>query len=183
MSYIDEMLEFNKKFVDEKKYEVFPTLKYPAKKAVILTCMDTRLVELLPAALNLKNSDVKMIKNAGAIVAHPFGSVMRSLIIAIYELGVEEILIIGHLDCGVQGMSASRLISKMTERNIEKEKIDFISNCGIDIDKWLKGFDSVEDSVSKTVNLIKTHPLIPSDVQIHGFVIDPETGKLEKVTE
>ena len=64
-----------------------------------MTCMDTRLVELLPATLGLKNGDVKIIKNAGAVISNPFGSVVRSLLIAIFELGVEEIMVIGHTDC------------------------------------------------------------------------------------
>ena len=61
--------------------------------------MDTRLTELLPAALGIKNGDVKIIKNAGAIISHPFGSVIRSLLVAIYELGVYEVMIFGHTDC------------------------------------------------------------------------------------
>ena len=60
---IEEMLAYNKKFVEEKRYEQYAASKYPNKKVAILTCMDTRLVELLPAALGIKNGDVKMIKN------------------------------------------------------------------------------------------------------------------------
>ena len=181
MSYIEKMLVFNKKFVDDKKYKSYPSTKYPNKKIAILSCMDTRLTELLPAALNFKNGDIHIIKNAGAIISHPFGSVMRSLLIAVYELGVEDVIVIGHHDCGMQGMEASTLIHKMTDRNISPGKIDFISYCGIDINKWLKGFGNVEDAISETVNIIRQHPLIPEDVQVHGFVIDPSTGKLEKV--
>ena len=48
MRMLDEILDFNEKFVAEKKYEEFTTTKFPNKKMVILTCMDTRLVELLP---------------------------------------------------------------------------------------------------------------------------------------
>ena len=62
---IKEMIEFNKKFVEDKKYEQYKTSKYPDKKIAILSCMDTRLTELLPAALGIKNGDVKIIKNAG----------------------------------------------------------------------------------------------------------------------
>ena len=63
---LDEILEFNKQFVANKGYEKYITNKYPDKKIAILSCMDTRLTELLPAALGIKNGDVKMIKNAGA---------------------------------------------------------------------------------------------------------------------
>ena len=46
---IDQIMEYNKKFVENKGYEPFLTSKYPDKKLAILTCMDTRLIELLPA--------------------------------------------------------------------------------------------------------------------------------------
>jgi hypothetical protein len=52
---------------------------------------------LLPAALGLKNGDAKIIKNAGGLVISAFDSAMRSLIVAIYELGVEEIMVVAHL--------------------------------------------------------------------------------------
>ena len=61
---INELLKFNEKFVANREYERFLTNKYPDKKIAILSCMDTRLTELLPAALGIKNGDVKMIKNA-----------------------------------------------------------------------------------------------------------------------
>jgi carbonic anhydrase len=182
MSYIEEMLEFNKRFVEEGQYKSYPNSKLPNKKIAVLTCMDTRLVELLPAALNIKNGDVKIIKNAGALVSHPFGSVMRSLLIAIYALGVEEVVVISHYGCGVQGMECSQLVGKMLERGISQEKIDFVRSCGIDLDKWLEGFDCVETSVHETVNIIKNHPLIPANVNTYGFVMDPETGQLYPIS-
>ena len=181
MFNVDEMMEFNRKFVANESYKQFPNSKSPQKKIAILSCMDTRLVELLPAALNIRNSDVKIIKNAGAIVTHPFGSVMRSLLIAIYALGVEDILVISHYGCGVQGMESSKLLPKMFEKGITQEKIDFIKSCGVNVDKWFKGFDCVEASVSETVNTIKTHPLLPASVGVYGFIIDPDTGRLDKV--
>lgn len=68
---IDELLEYNRAFVDKKGYERYVTNKYPDKKIAIVTCMDTRLVELIPAALGIRNGDVKMIKNAGGTITHP----------------------------------------------------------------------------------------------------------------
>ena len=58
---IEEILSYNRKFVEEKGYEPYLTSKYPNKKLAILTCMDTRLTELLPAALGIKNGDAKII--------------------------------------------------------------------------------------------------------------------------
>ena len=64
---IEDILKYNKQFVENKGYEKYITNKYPDKKIAILSCMDTRLTELLPAALGIKNGDVKMIKNASAV--------------------------------------------------------------------------------------------------------------------
>lgn len=63
MSTIDEILAHNTTFVEEKGYLKYSTDKYPDKKPAIVSCMDTRLTELLPAALGLKNGDAKIIKN------------------------------------------------------------------------------------------------------------------------
>ena len=91
---IDQIIAYNKTFVEQKGYEKYLTSKYPDKKLAVLSCMDTRLTELLPAALGLKNGDAKIIKNAGGLVISAFDSAMRSLIVAIYELGVEEIMVV-----------------------------------------------------------------------------------------
>ena len=107
MSLISEMLENNQAFVARRDYERYRTDQFPNKKLVILTCMDTRLVELLPRAMNVANGDVKMIKNAGAIVSHAFGSVMRSILVAVYELGAEEVAVVGHHGCGMTGLSCA----------------------------------------------------------------------------
>ncbi len=178
---IDDIIAYNKHFVEEKEYEKYTSSKYPNKKIAILTCMDTRLVELLPAALGMKNGDVKMIKNAGGVISNPFGSVIRSLLVAIFELGVEEIMVIGHTDCGVQHIDSQQMISHMKERGITQENIDFIKYCGIDFEKWLTGFDTVEQSVTNTVNTIRRHPLIPKDVKIGGYVMDSVTGELQVI--
>lgn len=178
---IDEILAYNKKFVEEKQYEKYTASKYPNKKIAILTCMDTRLVELLPAALGLKNGDVKIIKNAGGVVTSPFGSVIRSLLVAIIELGVEEIMVIGHTDCGVQHIDSDMMIHHMKERGISQDSIDLMKYCGINFEEWLAGFDTVEQSVKDTVDTIRNHPLIPTDIRIGGYVINTVTGELTVV--
>ena len=110
---IDQIMEYNKKFVENKGYEPFLTSKYPDKKLAILTCMDTRLIELLPAALGIKNGDAKIIKNAGGTMVHPYGSVVRSLLVGILGLGGEEVRVIGHTDCGVQGMDGKEVLEQL----------------------------------------------------------------------
>ena len=175
---IQKILEYNKAFVKEEAYKPYITSKYPDKKLAILTCMDARLTALLPAALGIKNGDAKIIINAGGVTTHPYGSVVRSLLVAILELGVGEIMVIGHTDCGVQGMDAEEMLEKLISRGIPKEHIDIVRRSGIDLNTWLGGFSSSEESVRETVAALKEHPLMPRDVTIQGFVMDSITGAL-----
>ena len=178
---IDEILKYNKTFVENKEYERFITSKFPDKKIAIVTCMDTRLVELLPAALGFKNGDVKIIKNAGGVITNPFDSTMRSILVAVYELGVKEIMVIGHTGCGVQGMDADEMLHLMRERGISEEHISLMMHCGIDLKGWLHGFENTDDAVHETVDLVSKHPLVPEDVVVKGYVIDSLTGELRQL--
>lgn len=175
---IDDIIKFNREFVESESYKRYETTKYPDKKIAIVTCMDTRLIELLPAALGLKNGDVKIIKNAGATITNPFDSTMRSLLVAVYELGVEEIMVIGHTGCGVQGMDADEMLALMRARGVSEEHITLMKHCGIDLAGWLHGFEKAENAISETVDLIKNHPLMASDVKVAGYIMDSVTGAL-----
>lgn len=144
--------------------------------------MDTRLVELLPVALGIRNGDVKMIKNAGATITNPFDSTMRSLLIAVYELGVTEIMVIGHTDCGVQGMDADEMLHLMKERGVSQEHITLMEYCGINLREWLHGFEDTNDAVRETVDAIARHPLMPAEgIRVQGFVMDSVSGELSRV--
>ncbi|MEG0277068.1 MAG: carbonic anhydrase [Coprobacillus sp.] len=178
---IDDIIKYNEEFVSEGKYKPFETSKYPDKKLAIVTCMDTRLIELLPAALGIKNGDAKIIKNAGGVINHPFGSAVRSLLIAIYELGVNEIMIIGHTDCGVQRMDTQAMVQKMKNRGINEQDLKTMQFCGVDFERWLAGFEDGETSVQNSIDILKNHPLIPQDIKIYGYVMDSLTGKLNAV--
>ena len=152
---IDEILAYNRAFVTNKGYKPYTTSKYPDRKLAIVTCMDTRLIELLPA--------------------------VRSLLIAIYELNVEEIMIIGHTDCGVGSIDIEAMLKKMEKRGISETVIRDLGYCGIDFNKWLGGFDDVEISVKESVSLLRRHPLLPKNIEIHGLVMDSRTGALSLV--
>lgn len=181
MSIIESILEYNKEFVKNKDYEKYETTKYPDKKIVILTCMDTRLLELLPSAMNLSNGDAKIIKNAGAIISHPFGSTMRSIIVALYELQATEVVVVGHYGCGMTGLRSESIIEKALKKGMDPSSLDALRYAGIDIEKWLQGFDDVEENVRHSVEIIRRHPFLPANTPVHGLAISPETGELTVV--
>jgi carbonic anhydrase len=183
MSIITDILDYNRTFVERKEYEAYRTDRFPNKKLVIVTCMDTRLTELLPRSMNLRNGDVKIIKNAGAIVSHPFGSVMRSILVAVYELEASEVAVIGHYGCGMTGLECGRVLEKVRRRGVADEVIEKLKAAGVDMERWLVGFERVEDGVRQSVEMIQKHPLLPKDLPVHGLIISPETGKLDLLVD
>ncbi|MDR2685630.1 MAG: carbonic anhydrase [Rickettsiales bacterium] len=172
---INSVLTFNKDFVKNELYKPYISDKTPIKKLAIISCMDTRLTELLPAALGIKNGEAKIIKNAGAIVAHPYGSAMRSLIVAIYSLGVKDIMVIGHKDCGMEKLDVPNIVNKMKACGLSPEK------CEVDLNEWLGGFEDTETSIHQSVKLIRKHPLIPREVEVRGFIMDLPSALLTEV--
>ena len=179
--FVKKMLEYNRVFVEHGLYEKYATTKYPDRKIAILACMDTRMTELLPAALGLKNGDVKLIKNAGGRVMHPYGSVIFSLMVAVYELGVETIIVIGHDDCGGRLLDPQKMIAKMLERGVSQEAIDHVDANVKNVEQWLTGFGDIYDSVQSTVDAITEHPLLPKDIEVLGFIMDPHTGAIRAI--
>src|SRR6059058_4597604 len=151
MTILSEIFDHNRSFIAAREYEAFRTDQFPNKRLVVLTCMDTRLIELLPRAMGFRNGDVKLVKNAGAIVSHPFGSVMRSILLAIYELHADEVVVVGHSGCGMTGLSCDRIIDKARARGVSEETIAMLSHSGVNLKQWLSGFDSVEDGVRESV--------------------------------
>lgn len=61
-----KMLNQNEAFVEAKDYAKHTVeRKGSGSRCVVVTCMDTRLTTLLPAALGIRPGDAKIIKNAG----------------------------------------------------------------------------------------------------------------------
>lgn len=179
---IEEMLKYNEQFVQNKEYVPFRSNSIPNKKMVVFTCMESRLVELLPKALNIQNGDVKMVKNAGAIIRKSFDSIIKSILVAIYKLQAEEVVVIGHYDCGMSNVDTHDLMDRMKKEGITEETFNALDYSGIDFHKEFHGFETVEESISQSVEIIRGHPLLPSNVLVHGLVIDPETGKVDVIS-
>lgn len=177
MTLLADILTFNKEFVAQGHYLAFQRLeKQKDINVVVVTCMDSRLVELAHKSLNLSSGQAKIIKNAGALISHPFGSVMRSLIVAVYELKTDEIIIMGHKDCGMSKVDARAITDKMLDRGVKQGHLDILSYAGVDLKQWLHGFDDVFQSVRHDVDLVRNHPLLPKDIPVHGqsSILKPE---------
>ena len=177
MTLLQEILEHNVRFVADRGR---PVSKQPAKKIVLFTCMDTRLVEFLEPAMGIRRGDAKVIKNAGNTLIDPGGGVMRSLVVAIFALGCEEIYVIGHKDCGMAQIDEDDLYQRMLDRNVPQQAIDELRPS---LKEWLGAFHDPYGNVLKVVGMIRRSPLIPPDVPVHGLMFDPFTGSLELLAD
>lgn len=171
---LKEVLENNKKFVDEFKGEKLS--HHPQKKLAILTCMDTRLTDFLTPALGIGRGDAKIIRNAGNTIVGE--DAIRSIAAAIFSLGCEEVMVIGHSDCGMAGSDTKKLEQSMLDKGIYQEEID-----KVDLASWIGGFEDEEENVLDTRNKIKNHPLIPDSVPIHALILDIVTGELRVLVD
>ncbi len=177
---IDEILKHNEDFVNNGSYLHYSAGKYPRKTGSSLLHGHPS-GRTASGCLGIKDGDVKMIKNAGAVITDPFDTTVRSLIIAVLELGVEEIMVITHTNCGVASITPGTIRSHLAARGIAKETINRMEAEGLDFNLWFQGFETPQEEAERTVSLLRTHPLLPRDVKINGFVIDVVTGRLEPV--
>ncbi len=177
MKLLDTVLAANKSYVRPGAFPPLP--KNPKKQFAIFTCMDTRLVEFLEPAMGISRGDAKVIKNAGnTLVDALHGGVIRSLVAAIFLLGVEEVFVIGHRDCGMAHVDADELKARMVSRGIDPQVIDdYVPDLG----RWLGAFSCPEENVAKVVGKLRRNPLIPKDVPIHGLLFCPNDAHLDVI--
>ena len=65
------------------------------KKTLFITDMKSGLEPILQEETNVQPENMLMIQSYGPIISHPFGEIMRSIILAIYQENVEEIFVVG----------------------------------------------------------------------------------------
>lgn len=167
---LDEVLKANEEFVEG--YEPKKMSHLPQKKLAIVTCMDTRLTGFLEPAIGIKRGDAKIIKNAGNVAVDR--DVIRSVAASIHALGVEEVMVIGHTDCGMANVAPEKLEANMKSRGVDEKALSEVN-----LKEWIGAIDGEVENVRAVVEKIKESPFIPDDVPIHGLIIDIYDGKLK----
>jgi carbonic anhydrase len=155
----------------------------PARRFAILTCMDARLDPGKYAGL--AEGDAHVIRNAGGRASD---DAIRSLVISYKLLGTREFFVIHHTDCGMEfftnevmrGLLASSLeTAELTPNGFRDVGSGPGSKAGEYIE-WLTISDQAQ-AVIDDVERIRTHPLVPKSIPIHGFIYDVHSGKLLEV--
>lgn len=175
MRLIDELIAGNEKFVADGWDPTDRELAAPPAKALaIVACMDTRYN--VERVLGLMHGDAKIIRNAGN---HVDDGTLRSLVVAVHLLGVRHIVIMGHTKCGMTTVGRGQF---SIARNIsESTQVPLHEVMRPNFQRWLGGFPDVEMHVRHQVELVRSHPYIPKEVEVSGLIYDNETGRVHEL--
>jgi carbonic anhydrase len=165
VSGIDDALSANERY--EGTFNLANLPMPPARKLAIVACMDARLT--VEQFLGLQTGDAHIIRNAGGIVTE---DALRSLIISHHLLGTQEFMIINHTDCGMLTFKDEDLA----------EKLETGTNASPVAPSRFYSFTDVENNVRRQIQRVKTHPWIPKQIPVRGFVYDVKTGALREVS-
>jgi len=166
MSTTDEILTANQQYA--AKFNQGDLAMPPARKLAVLACMDARLT--IEPMLGLKTGDAHIIRNAGGIATE---DALRSLIISHHLLGTQEFVVINHTDCGMLTFEDTELLKKL-------EKQTGVSAIA---PVHFHAFKDLSENVRRQVARIRSHPYIPKNIPVRGFIYDVKTGKLQEVSD
>lgn len=179
---LEEMLAINARYVENfgerAKLSVFPK-----KKVAVLMCMDSRMEAHEFAGLG--DGDAHIIRNAGGRATD---DAIRSLVVSYKLLGTEEFVVIHHTDCGLEKVTDLQMRELLASSLETAERSE---NGFVDVGKgpgsrdgqyieWL-AFTDGEQAVRDDVTRLRNHALIPSRINISGFILDTRTGKLTQI--
>lgn len=157
----------------------------PGRHFAILNCMDARLDPSKYAGLS--EGDAHVIRNAGGRASD---DAIRSLVISYKLLGTREWFVIHHTDCGMETFT-DEIRSNLLASSLKTASVDETgwhdsgegpgSIEGEYID-WLTIVNN-EKSVVADVKRIRSHPLVPANIPIYGYIYDVKSGRLIEVPE
>ena len=157
----------------------------PERRFAILTCMDARLDPAKYAGL--AEGDAHVIRNAGGRASD---DAIRSRVISYKLLGTREWFVVHHTDCGMQ-LFTDDVIAGLLDQSLETASIDATGwhdhghgpgSVHGHFVKW-HTFTDLAASVTEDVARIRSHPLVPATIPIHGYIYDVRTGRLNEVPE
>ncbi len=156
----DDLLEANRRY--RREFHDSGVEGKAAKGLAVLTCIDSRIDPL--AMLGLRAGDAKIIRNAGARVTD---DALRSLVLASNLLGVTRVCVVQHTDCAVIGTTDDEIRARISAiRNVDAGSWEFLATT------------DQHGSLHHDLELIVSCPLLPSNLEVGGFVFDVHTGKL-----
>jgi carbonic anhydrase len=129
--------------------------------------MDPRLSDL-SGILGLPQADIDVIRTGGPAVTD---DVLGELIVSTRVLGSREIMLLNHTGCGFTTFTDAELNAKVASATGDSSPapMRFFS------------FKDPEQNTREQIKVVRSHPWIPKDVPVRGFIFDVETGLLREV--
>ena len=155
----------------------------PARAFAILTCMDARLDPAKYAGL--AEGDAHVIRNAGGRASD---DAIRSLVISYKLLGTKEWFVIHHTNCGMEFFTDD-IMRGLLAKSLETAALgaDGFYDVGTGPGSaegnhisWLTIANQAQ-SVADDVSRIKSHPLVPKNIPVRGYIYDVTSGLLIEV--
>ncbi|MEN6496818.1 MAG: carbonic anhydrase [Thermoguttaceae bacterium] len=147
----------------------------------VLACMDERLP--VNQALGIREGDAHIFRNAGGLVTE---DAIRSAMLTTQFFGTQEIIVINHTECGMMTATGEYLANALREKGIELDQVqldpalpEWKLAAGT-FPQWVKTFSDVDETCVRQVELLRTCPLIPAQVAIHGYVWEVERMALRR---
>lgn len=149
------------------------------KKVLFLTGAEYKPEYITKYVNDINLEDIIILNSYGREVLQPFGDIMRDIIITVYQENIEDIFVVGD-----EGTGTSPQQERCTCPSVPLDKLETLEylfeNCmpefpGMSLREWLEGNKPVTDYVQKNAETIRNHPLMPSDVVVHGLFINSET--------
>jgi carbonic anhydrase len=162
MSATDDVLRGNQAYAASFEHRELPTP--PAKKLVVVTCMDSRID--VQAMLGMKLGEAHILRNAGGLVTD---DTIRSLALSQRMLGTEEVMLIHHTRCGLHGVSDDEVVEQLEQET------------GVAPGWKPGGFADVDEDVRESIARVRASPFLPHTDRVRGFVYDVDTGRLREV--
>lgn len=134
-----------------------------ARGLAVVTCIDSRISPL--ELLGLEAGDAAIFRNAGARVTD---SVLNSLVLSRYLLGVERTMVVAHTDCRVATASEDDLHDAVTLAGGPDTR-----------DLTFPVTTDQEAALTEDVERIRRSPHL-AELPVAGFVLDVHTGLLER---
>ena len=186
---IDGFLRFQKEAFPQRSKLFKKLASNQNPKTLFISCSDSRLVPEL--VTHREPGELFVIRNAGNIVP-PFGpepgGVSASVEYAVMALGVRDIVVCGHSDCGamtavancqcldhmpavahwLRYADAAKAINEAEEHSSTQSRVDGM----------------VHQNVIAQLGNLRTHPcvalaLAKGNITLHGWVYDIESGCIE----
>ncbi|KAK1752935.1 carbonic anhydrase [Echria macrotheca] len=144
----------------------------PAKKYLVVTCMDARIDPA--AAFGIELGDAHVVRNAGGSAIEA----IRSIVISQQLLGTTEVLVVKHTDCGMLTFKNRDAYSRVREHlgppahaELTARSFDFLP------------FPELDEAVADDVEFLRDSRLVPEHVTISGWVYDVKSGKTRRVPD